>query len=177
MSIAEISQTPLFCIVIKIKKMKKKLIFIIASFLSGLVQNSLAEENVVVTDVNGEKISFLLSSSPIVSFNEQSLIITTDNETVFYPISEYRSFTIESDQSDLVEVTNSHQNPSFYFNENLVANGLEPSSKVSVYNVLGILISEGSTDENGSLILPINANKASIYVVSTSVGSFKVIVH
>lgn len=157
--------------------MKKKLIFVIASFLTGLVQNSLAEENVVVTDVNGEKISFLLSSSPIVSFNEQSLIITTDNETVFYPISEYRSFTIENDQSDLVEVTNSHQNPSFYFNGNLVANGLEPSSKVSVYNVLGILISEGSTDENGSLILPINANKASIYVVSTSVGSFKVIVH
>lgn len=158
--------------------MKKKLIFVIASFLTGLVQNSLAEENVVVTDVNGEKISFLLSSSPIVSFNEQSLIITTDNETVFYPISEYRSFTIENVQSDLVDVTNSHQNPSFYFNEeNLVANGLEPSSKVSVYNVLGILISEGSTDENGSLILPLNANKASIYVVSTSVGSFKVIVH
>lgn len=157
--------------------MKKKLIFVIASFLTGLVQNSLAEENVVVTDVNGEKISFLLSSSPIVSFNEQSLIITTDNETVFYPISEYRSFTIENVQSDLVDVTNSHQNPSFYFNGNLVANGLEPSSKVSVYNVLGILISEGSTDENGSLILPINANKASIYVVSTSVGSFKVIVH
>lgn len=157
--------------------MMKKLIFVIASFLTGLVQNSLAEENVVVTDVNGEKISFLLSSSPIVSFNEQSLIITTDNETVFYPISEYRSFTIENVQSDLVDVTNSHQNPSFYFNENLVANGLEPSSKVSVYNVLGILISEGSTDENGSLILPINANKASIYIVSTSVGSFKVIVH
>lgn len=157
--------------------MKKKLIFVIASFLTGLVQNSLAEENVVVTDVNGEKISFLLSSSPIVSFNEQSLIITTDNETVFYPISEYRSFTIENVQSDLVDVTNSHQNPSFYFNGNLVANGLEPSSKVSVYNVSGILISEGSTDENGSLILPINANKASIYVVSTSVGSFKVIVH
>lgn len=158
--------------------MKKKLIFVIASFLTGLVQNSLAEENVVVTDVNGEKISFLLSSSPIVSFNEQSLIITTNNETVFYPISEYRSFTIENDvQSDVVDVTNSHQNPSFYFNGNLVANGLEPSSKVSVYNALGILISEGSTDENGSLILPINANKASIYVVSTSVGSFKVIVH
>lgn len=158
--------------------MKKKLIFVIASFLTGLVQNSLAEENVVVTDVNGEKISFLLSSSPIVSFNEQSLIITTDNETVFYPISEYRSFTIENVLSDLVDVTNSHQNPSFYFNEeNLVANGLEPSSKVSVYNVLGILISEGLTDENGSLILPINANKGSIYVVSTSVGSFKVIVH
>lgn len=157
--------------------MKKKLIFVIASFLTGLVQNSLAEENVVVTDVNGEKISFLLSSSPIVSFNERSLIITTDNETVFYPISEYRSFTIENVQSDLVDVTNSHQNPSFYFNGNLVANGLEPSSKVSVYNVLGILVSEGSTDENGSLILPINANKASVYVVSTSVGSFKVIVH
>lgn len=157
--------------------MKKKLIFVIASFLTGLVQNSLAEENVVVTDVNGEKISFLLSSSPIVSFNERSLIITTDNETVFYPISEYRSFTIETVQSDLVDVTDSHQNPSFYFNGNLVANGLEPSSKVSVYNVLGILVSEGSTDENGSLILPINANKASVYVVSTSVGSFKVIVH
>ena len=157
--------------------MKKKLIFIIASFLSGLVQNSLAEENVVVTDVNGEKISFLLSSSPIVSFNEQSLIIKTDNETVFYPISEYRSFSIDNVQSDLDEVTNPHPNPSFYFNENFVVNGLKPSSKVSIYNILGFLISEGSTDENGSLILPINANKGSIFVVSTSVGNFKVIVH
>lgn len=55
------------------------------SFL-GVFQHLSADDKVVVTDIKGEKISFLLSSNPVVSFDTYSLILKTDDETVSYPL-------------------------------------------------------------------------------------------
>ena len=81
--------------------------------LFGVFQNLSADEKVVVTDIKGEKISFLLSTNPIVSFDAYSLILNTNEETVSYPLTEYRSFTIESNPSS-VKQTTLLQSPLFF---------------------------------------------------------------
>lgn len=161
----------------KLKYMNKKLCFVLTTIFLSMIQSSSADDKVVVTDVNGEKVSFLLSANPEVSFDAYSLIIKTDNETVLYPISEYRSFTIEKDPSDIKQTTTPLQIPTFSVkNEILEASGIEPASNVCVYNVSGMLISKGNADKDGNISLPLNAKQGSVCVITTSQGSFKVCV-
>lgn len=121
--------------------------------LFGVFQNLSADEKVVVTDIKGEKISFLLSTNPIVSFDAYSLILNTNEETVSYPLTEYRSFTIESNPSS-VKQTTLLQSPLFFINNGLLeASGLKPKSKILVCNISGMVITEGITDENGYISL------------------------
>lgn len=155
--------------------MNKKLCFVLMTSLFGVFQNLSADEKVVVTDIKGEKISFLLSTNPIVSFDAYSLILNTNEETVSYPLTEYRSFTIESNPSSVKQTT--LLQPLFFINNGLLeASGLKPKSKVLVCNISGMVITEGITDENGYISLSLNNQKNSICVVSTSNGSFKVCV-
>lgn len=143
----------------------------------GITQNSMADDKVIVSDENDEKVSFLLSSKPVVSFDAYDLILTTDQETVLYPLTKFRSFSIESKSADNVDqVSSPYQIPTFSFKDGLHAINLQPTSQVMVYNVTGMMIAEGFANENGSLTLPINAQKNSICIVKTSVGSFKVCV-
>ena len=66
--------------------MNEKLCFILMTSFLGVFQHLSADDKVVVTDIKGEKISFLLSSNPVVSFDTYSLILKTDDETVSYPL-------------------------------------------------------------------------------------------
>lgn len=157
--------------------MKRKLLFVLMTFFLGITQISSATDKVIVSDENGEKVSFLLSSNPEISFDAYDLILKTDQETVFYPITKFRSFSIESKSSDNVDqVSSPYQIPTFSFKDGLHAINLQPSSQVMVYNVTGMMIAEGFANENGSFTLSVNAQKNSICIVKTSVGSFKVCV-
>ncbi len=156
--------------------MNKKLCFILMTSFLGVFQHLSADDKVVVTDIKGEKISFLLSSNPVVSFDTYSLILKTDDETVSYPLTEYRSFTIENNPSS-VKQTTPLQSPLFIINNGLLeASGLNPKSDVSVCNILGIVITKGITDENGNISLSLDNQKNSVCIIKTSHGSFKVCV-
>lgn len=156
--------------------MNRKLLFALSTILLGITQSSTADDKVIVSDENGEKVSFLLSSKPVVSFDTYDLVLKTDQETVLYPLTKFRSFSFETIANNVSDVDAPLSIPTFSFKNCLEGSNLEPSSKVMVFNITGILIAEGVADKDGRLTLPINTQKNSICIVSTSVGSFKVYV-
>lgn len=77
--------------------MNKKLCFILMTSFLGVFQHLSADDKVVVTDIKGEKISFLLSSNPVVSFDTYSLILKTDDESTDDNEDEFKFFALRSD--------------------------------------------------------------------------------
>lgn len=56
-----------------------------------------AASYLTVTDSNGSKTSFELSQKPAISFTYNSLRLVAGEQTIDYPLTEYRSFTLTDD--------------------------------------------------------------------------------
>ena len=77
------------------------------------------------------------------------------------------------DPSGIVE--SKFQNAMFHFGKNtLQATNIEPSSKVELYTVDGILVASSVADANGKVMLKLSAQSGTVYIVKTSVANFKI---
>lgn len=56
-----------------------------------------AASYLTVTDSNGSKTSFEPSQKPAISFTYNSLRLVAGEQTIDYPLTEYRSFTLTDD--------------------------------------------------------------------------------
>lgn len=90
-----------FAIVLITVYMKKKTISFSTALMMvfGLAENATAEELVVVNDAQGGKSVFKLSTRPTISFDNYNIVLTTDETTVMYPLTEYLSFSLIDDNS------------------------------------------------------------------------------
>ncbi len=148
----------------------------IAFLLAMGLTSASAAEYLTVSDANGNKTSFALSEKPTVTFSSENIILTAGDQTVEYPLTEYRSFTFTNDNETTaigqVE-TAAGSNAVFSFANGIHGEGLEAGSRVVVYNLGGQTVGSAKVSADGSLDIQLDA--AGVYVVKTSAKSFKFI--
>lgn len=148
-----------------------KIMALAFALLSSLAAE--AADYLTVTDANGDKTSFALSEKPTVSFTATSLHLVAGEQTIDYPLTEYRSFTL-TDQASGVGSLETVANPLFEIGETLRGSGLVPASTVALYNLNGQLVREARVSAKGTMSLPLNDLKG-VIVVKSSNKSFKFI--
>lgn len=135
-----------------------------------------ATSYLTVSDSNGSKTSFALSEKPTVSFTATSLRLVAGEQTIDYPLSEYRSFTLtdDSETTGIGAVETVKQNPVFTLGETLQGSGLESGGTVAIYNISGQLVRQARVSAQGFVNIPLNDLKG-VLVVKTNNKSFKFI--
>ena len=151
-----------------------------ACILARLLIKKGAEVQVVMTPSAKEFITPLtlatLTQKPVVSFTTSSLRLVAGNDTIDYPLSQYRSFALTDDNettavNTIKAATSGHV---FTLGETLQAKGLEPYSTVAIYTISGQQVRQAKAGADGAVSIPLNGLKG-VMVVKTSTKSFKFI--
>ena len=149
-------------------------ILILFLFVVSVFKVSAENNNALVLHMaNGKLVTYLLDDLPIVTFEDDELVITTPNNVVSYQDGDVVKFTYSYvDPSKVSQTTLS--DTMFKFEGNvLCAYNLEPLSDVSVFSVDGALITSAKTGANGEITLSIPQQSGNVVVVKTSVANFK----
>ena len=150
-------------------------ILILFLFVVSVFKVSAENNNALVLHMaNGKLVTYLLDDLPIVTFEDDELVITTPNNVVSYQDGDVVKFTYSYvDPSKVSQTTMS--DTMFKFEGNvLCAYNLEPLSDVSVFSVDGALITSAKTGANGEITLSIPQQSGNVVVVKTSVANFKI---
>ena len=135
-----------------------------------------AASYLTVTDSDGSKTSFELSQKPAISFTYNSLRLVASEQTIDYPLTEYRSFTL-TDDNETTGISATKQlkaSPLFSFGNTLRGSGLEPNSTVALYSISGQLLKQSRVSANGTVSIPLEGLKG-VVVVKAANKSFKFI--
>ena len=149
-------------------------ILILFLFVVSVFKVSAENNNALVLHMaNGKLVTYLLDDLPIVTFEDDELVITTPNNVVSYQDGDVVKFTYSYvDPSKVAQTTFS--DTMFKFEGNVLrAYNLEPLSDVSVFSVDGSLITSAKTGANGEITLSIPQLSGNVVVVKTSVAKFK----
>lgn len=154
--------------------MKRKFITLCLLMLSVAVWASTDDINALrIHCKSGEDVTILLDENPVVRFQDFDLVVSTDLNVVAFPSEQAEKLTyVHVDPFS----TNSGVLSDALFNfgkEYLKVANLAAQTHVSIYTVDGRLISSAITDKNGSAVLPLPEQSATVYIVQTPSLSFK----
>lgn len=137
---------------------------------------ALAASHVKVSGKTGESTYFKLSDKPTVTFTTNKLVIKAGSQTVEYPLTEFRSFEFADPSTNGIGAVPS-QNESqavFSFAEDVRGEGLQPGSRVSIFNVSGQLVVSATVNADGAVSLPLNG-QTGVFIVKSTSRTFKFI--
>ena len=149
----------------------KTLAFSFLAFMAGVPV--FAGNYVKVSSESGEATYFALSQKPVVTFTADYLVLTTDEQTVQYPISSYRSFEF-ADQPTGINSATAESSAVFSVGSSLKAEGLAAGSVVTVYGVNGQVVGSARASESGSVDIPLHG-KTGVFEVKSTSRTFKFI--
>lgn len=156
---------------------------LIALFLSLMPLQSHAQEwlatFLVLTETNGTKTEFPLESQPVVTFEQNNLVVTCNGKTLSTALTdvlEYsfiqRNVTTGINNLPGKEAGKEAATPSFSFH-NAEVSGLKEGANVGIYDLNGRLISAVRADAVGHVTLNLSSLPKGIYILRTPTKSFK----
>ncbi len=148
-------------------------------FLLGLLfPVSLWAENnaLLVWTKSGEKVSYLLSDRPVVSYSGDDLLLTTTEVSVAYPLGDLHKFTFDESSTtgigDAIEDVSSSME---YRDNTLFFTSLNSGSMVWIYSTSGHLMDSGKADANGALTFSVSTYEKGMYILKTETLTYKII--
>lgn len=151
----------------------RKIVFLFTLLLAAVLHVSAEEQNVVaVYQTDGQKALFAFADQPEVTYTATDLVITTAGTSVQYPINQLRSVKFEKAETaegiDEIEVPEH-----FLFRDGqIVIEHGTPGSKVNIYNVQGMLVSQYSLDGEGNAAIS-TQGMTGVYIVTNERFTFK----
>ena len=139
-------------------------------------QDASSLQNVVaIYPVQGERVLFSFASNPELSYTATELVITTAGTSVQYPINQLRSVKFEkAEKAETAEgIDEIEVSEHFLFrNGQIVIEHGTPGSKVNIYNVQGMLVSQYSLDGEGNAAIS-TQGMTGVYIVTNERFTFK----
>lgn len=124
---------------------------------------------------SGKKIAYQLDEQPVVTFDDNNIVIETLKSAIRYNATDALKFTyINTEDSGIENV----EMPDYFISvvENtILARGLEPGTEMSVYSTAGLLMASRTVDLNGEASVLLPDLKSKVYLVKTSVITFKIV--
>ena len=136
-------------------------------------QDASSLQNVVaIYPVQGERVLFSFASNPELSFTATELVITTAGTSVQYPINQLRSVKFE--KAETAEGIDEIEVPEHFLfrNGQIVIEHGTPGSKVNIYNVQGMLVSQYNLDGEGNAAIS-TQGMTGVYIVTNERFTFK----
>ena len=152
----------------------KRLLLSIVLFGSAMFVSAIELNALILHMKSGKQVTCFLKEQPKVSFVENDLIINTDFGETCYQVGDIVKFTYSYvDPNHIDDILAS--NICFNFDgQTLSAKNLEPSSKVSIFSIDGILLRSAKVADNGEISVDIPLTSGSVIIVKTSELNFKV---
>lgn len=158
---------------------KVSFVGLIALFLSLMPLQSHAQEwlatFLVLTETNGAKTEFPLDSQPVVTFEQNNLVVTCNGKTLSTALTDVLEYSFI--QRNVTAGINNlpgkeTATPSFSFH-NAEVSGLKEGANVGIYGLNGRLISAVRADAVGHATLNLSSLPKGIYILRTPTRSFK----
>lgn len=132
------------------------------------------KQYMTIEQLDGSKFSFLLDENPVVTYEDENLVVN-GSATTSYAISNIKNyhFTEKSESAVRDQIADM-----FYVvsidEATLKVQNAKASEKVSLINVNGVVISVASTDDEGTAIVKLPEQKG-VYVLTVGTRAIKVI--
>ena len=155
------------------KKQISKIFIFILAILS--FSTALRAEDILVLEFNsGEKITWKTSELPVVTTQEDNVLITTKKEqSVAYPISHVLKFYIGDDNSTNVSSQIAPKQTITIADGRIEIMGLLPNEQCKVFKLNGTLEKQAKADSNGTVC--IEGLSSGIHIIKSKSESRKVI--
>lgn len=153
--------------------MVKRIIAILG--MAGCLLCANATKNyMTIEQLNGSKYSFLLDENPVITY-ENGILVVNGNATTQYSIESIKNYHFTENDETAVKNQKSETLRITTLNESsLQVQNAKASEKVTLVNVNGQAVFSASTDNEGSAIVTLPAQKG-VYVLSVGTQSIKVI--
>ena len=147
----------------------KRLLMLLA-LISALMSVQATEVEYLTLNVVGNPVVIALAEHPIITYTDNTLHIQTTTETVDVPIDQITDISFLGTTS-IKTVTN----PQFQMEAgNICFQQLPKGSKVSVFDINGIVALSSIVDDTGKTVINICSLPKGVYVVKSSKQSFKI---
>lgn len=122
---------------------------------------------------SGNQVVYMLEEQPVVTFENDDLVITAQSKAVRYLLSDVVQFTYKEESSGISQLI--HSNASFSIEgNNITVSCFEPLSEISVLSVSGAPLVVVKTDANGNASFAIPTQANGVCVIRSSVANFKI---
>ncbi len=157
--------------------MKTKILVIFAVLATAFSASALEyNHSVLVNRTDGSKLEYKFHDCPVVFVegNNINISVTMTQEKVVIPMADIVNLTFNK-VSGVESVIDDGRIFFGITHETLEVSGLEPSARVTVYDMAGMMCVQGTCDANGCVTIAIGDLAKGIYVVNAGDKSFKFI--
>ena len=128
---------------------------------------------VKLTQTEGEEMYFLLSEKPVVTMNENDIVLTTEAQEITFPKGD--DLTFEFGDYESLKVDEVLKNEVIFEISKDIIKGynLMPGSQVSVFDLSGKKIGTEKANSNGEISVRMERLPKGIYVVNYKSTTFK----
>lgn len=143
--------------------------------LAGLASSIYAESKYMTIDFsNGTSISFLLENNPVITYENESLLVNKDANTT-YSFDEIKNFHFtEDDQTAAKTVIANSLEIVKVDEETICIKNAEVNSDVAVYTISGTVASQAKANAEGQATVKL-PQQTGVYVITAGKQSFKII--
>jgi len=132
------------------------------------------KQHLVVHQKSGEKVYFDLQETPVTTFKDGQLVITTSSETIYYPLSDVSKYTYEGISEDLDNMLAPGVIEISHNNEVVMVKGLPTDALMAVYTIDGKMVASCRAVAGKTAMLVLTPFPAGIYIVNAGGTSYKI---
>ncbi len=141
------------------------LLFSLVSYASG------DAASVTVKQKGGNKTVLELSANPVITFEEEEMVVTTDFTRIMIPLDDIVEYTVNEVASGIKGVSVAPQ----FQNGRVVLHDIPQGTSIGVYTMEGKLVMRQVADATASAEISISSLPKGVYIISVSGKSFKII--
>ncbi|MCR5246351.1 MAG: hypothetical protein K6E14_01005 [Paludibacteraceae bacterium] len=154
--------------------MIKRILSIIGMSTCLLCVGAEKQQYMTIEQLDGSKFSFLLDENPVVTYEGENLVVN-GSATTSYAISNIKNYHFTESNETAVKGQVADMFCVVGLDEaTLKVQNAKASEKVALINIKGVVISEASTDDEGSTTVKLPEQKG-VYVLTVGTKAIKVI--
>ena len=142
-------------------------LLLILSTLSAFADDA----RLVIRHISGGQTVMELSTNPVITFDVEKMIVTSDLATITMLIDDVETFLLDDGTSGVREVT---PTPKF-LNGRVVLCNLQPRETVRIHALDGRTVCETTADVDGQAAILLDQLPKGAYVISASTARMKII--
>ncbi|MBQ8969598.1 MAG: T9SS type A sorting domain-containing protein [Bacteroidaceae bacterium] len=152
-----------------------KRIFLVAYLLAVALGSRAQQAALRVWTAQETSTLYVFSAQPVISFTPAEIQIKAEGAELILDKHDYVKFTFEdADIEDDIRTVDDEAMIHMDGNH-VTAHPLKPGSTIRIYGLNGVMVQSATADASGQVRLDMGSLPAGIYVVHSSVGSFKFI--
>ena len=149
--------------------MKKKLFLLITIFLLNIAAWAQQDRVIVIYLLDTTKSQVQMDSHPVITFDDENVIIKSEGATMQYPSKDVLKITYEVQNPSFVKDLSFKQDGNFIVFDNIVQ-----ESDIRIYTIEGKAIQHSIVNIDGRCAVPISSLSKGIYVLKVNNKGIKI---